>query len=129
MKVMVVEEGEAALFFVCQALEALGAVIYRSPSLDEDKVLMCKIDAVLHIWSEFLAEVEATQLRNLKEAEPRLVEVIFCKAADVAHLRRQFKTELVADMKALEAPYAAHTAQAIIQHVRNRHAEPAAVPA
>ena len=120
MKVMVVEEGEGALFFVCQALEALGVEIIRSPSPDEDKVLMYKIEAVIHIWSGFTAEIEMTRLRGLKEADPDLVLVIFAQPQDVPTLRRSFPNDLIAAVSAMEGPQAARAAQAMVQEVRKR---------
>lgn len=123
MKVMVVEEGEGELFFVVQALEALGAEVVRSPSLDEDKVIVHKIDIVVHIWSEFTADVESVQVQALYEVDPDLMVIIFAPTNDVAMLRRKFRKALVADKRALDAASAARTAEAAVRELRQRRAE------
>lgn len=120
MKVMVVEEGEGELFFVCQALEALGAQIVRTGTLDEDKVVLNKVDMVIHKWSSFNADIETVQIRNLKEVDPNLVVVIFAPTQDVGDVRRRFPRELVADMRALEASQEARTAQAALREAEAR---------
>ncbi|HEX3000440.1 MAG TPA: hypothetical protein VHR86_09430 [Armatimonadota bacterium] len=120
MNIMVVEEGQSALVFVSHTLEALGAKIVMSPTLDEDKIFTHKVDAVLHLWSSFTADIARVQLQNMREADPNLVVILFARAEEVPFLRREFKGMLVADVHALEAAQAGRTAGAILKEVRAR---------
>lgn len=120
MNVMVVDDGEGAFFFLCQALEAKGARILHSPSLDEDKVLIHKIDVVVHVWSPFTAEVEMVQVENMKEVDSNLVVAIFARPEDVSVLRRKWPRDLVADRRALDEAHAARTAEALVREVGAR---------
>ncbi|NLC59114.1 MAG: hypothetical protein GX774_19945 [Armatimonadetes bacterium] len=124
MKVMVVGEGEGELFFFCQALKALGAELIHAATLDEDKVVLHRVDMVVHRWSSFNADVQTVQIQNLKEADPNLVIVLFAPTQDVGAVRHRFPRELVADTRALEAAHAERTARAALQEARARRGMP-----
>ncbi len=118
MNVMVVEATEGEFHFIRQALESAGARVFPSPTLDEDHVIVHKIDAVVHMWSGFTADIETVQVNNMKEVDPKLVMVLFGEPAAVPDLRRRFPRDLVADKRAMSEEYAAPTVQALIRQVR-----------
>ncbi|MBI3947204.1 MAG: hypothetical protein HY321_14860 [Armatimonadetes bacterium] len=120
MNVMVVDKGEGDLFYLCRALEAAGARIINSLTIDEDKVLVHRVDAVVHEWSAFTADAERVQLENLKELDPDLVLAVFARPEDVGALRRRWPRDLVADRRALDERFADRTAEALVREIRAR---------
>ncbi|MDH7569314.1 MAG: hypothetical protein QHJ73_06980 [Armatimonadota bacterium] len=120
MNVMIVSDGAGDFYFLQRFLEELGAQVIYSPSLDEDKVITRKIDAVVHAWSGFLSDVERVQIQNILETSPPPVVALFAQPQDVNALRRTFPGQLVAEMKALEEPYARRTAEALMREVQKR---------